>query len=227
MIFSMMNIKKENQPHVLKWGILSAIVLRVIFILFGVALLHLFHPVVYVFGIILFVAAYKMAFGEDSPIDYETNTVMKFISGKFNHLPNDESRHFFKKIDGKFYVTNLFLTLLMIESADVVFAVDSIPAVIAVTHDPFIIITSNIFAILGLRALYFALSGLADLFAYLKYGVAIILFYVGVKMVLVDIFPIPTIVSLIIICACLFISIILSIIMKNRTNLHFKNNINE
>ena len=223
MIFNLMNINSANQPHVLKWGILSAIVLRVIFILFGVALLGLFHPVIYVFGIILLIAAYKMAFGDDSPIDFKSNHLIKFVSRKFNLLPEDKSRHFFIKRNGKLFITNLFLTLIMVESADVVFAVDSIPAVIAITHDPFIIITSNIFAILGLRALYFALAGLAELFAYLKYGVAVILFFVGFKMILTDVIHISTVVSLIVICSCLIISVIISIILNRGSNKQIEN----
>lgn len=223
MIFNLMNVKNENQPHVLKWGILSAIVLRVIFILFGVALLHIFHPVIYLFGAILLLAAYKMAFGDDSPIDFNSNPLIKFVSRKFNLLPEDNSRHFFRRKGGKIFITNLFLTLVMVESADVVFAVDSIPAVIAITHDPFIIITSNIFAILGLRALYFALAGLAELFAYLKYGVAVILFFVGLKMMLADIIHIPTVVSLTIICICLLVSVIISIILNRAANKQIEN----
>ena len=184
MIFSVMNIQPENQPHILKWGILSAIVFRIIFIFAGVALLNLFHPIIYVFAFILLYAAYKMAFGKEQKLDVENNWLIKFFTKNFKLDANYEGRKFFIKSNGKTFITTTFLTLLLIESSDIVFAVDSIPAIIAITKDTFIIISSNIFAILGLRALYFALAGLVDLFIYLKFGVAIILFYVGIKMLI-------------------------------------------
>lgn len=218
MIFNLMNVKNENQPRVLKWGIISAIILRVVFILFGVALIQIFHPIIYVFGGILLFAAYKMAFGDDTPIDFESNSIIKYITSRFNLLSENNSNHFFKRINGKIFITNLFLTLILIESADVIFAIDSIPAVIAITHDPFIIITSNIFAILGLRALYFALAGLVELFTYIKYGVSLILLFVGLKMMLSDILPIPTTYSLVIISTFLIGAILISILMNHLDN---------
>jgi len=217
MIFNVMNIKDVHQPHILKWGILSAIIMRIIFILAGVALIKLFHPIIYIFGILLFYAAYKMAFQKEEKIDYEKNPAIKFITKKFRILTQYEGGKFFVKKNGKIFLTPLFLTLILIESSDIVFAIDSIPAVIAITRDPFIIITSNIFAILGLRALYFALAGIVDLFIYLKYGVAIILAYVGVKMLISDFFPIPVAISLLFIITCLAISIILSLIKRKHS----------
>ena len=201
MIFSVMDIKPENQPHILKWGILSAIVFRIIFIFAGVALINLFHPIIYVFAIILLLAAYKMAFGGEQKIDVENNWLIKFSKKHFKLNTDYEGKKFFIKVDKRIYITTTFLTLLLIESSDIVFAVDSIPAIIAITNDTFIIISSNIFAILGLRALYFALAGLVDLFVYLKYGVAIILFYVGIKMLISEFYKIPTEISLV----CYFI----------------------
>ncbi|MCE5304987.1 TerC/Alx family metal homeostasis membrane protein, partial [bacterium] len=174
MIFTVMGIKPENQPHVLQWGILTAIVMRVLFILVGVALIHLFHPIIYVFGFFLFYAAYRMAFGKDEKIDAENNILIKFFKKRFNLITDYEGKKFFIKKDNKRFITPVFLTFLLIESSDLIFAVDSIPAVLAISSDPFIAITSNIFAILGLRALYFALSGIVDMFDYLKYGVAVI-----------------------------------------------------
>ena len=199
MIFSVMDIKPENQPHILKWGILSAIVFRIIFIFAGVALINLFHPIIYVFAIILLLAAYKMAFGGEQKIDVENNWLIKFSKKHFKLNTEYEGKKFFIKVDKRIYITTTFLTLLLIESSDIVFAVDSIPAIIAITNDTFIIISSNIFAILGLRALYFALAGLVDLFVYLKYGVAIILFYVGIKMLISEFYKIPTEISLFVI----------------------------
>lgn len=218
MIFSVMDVKPENQPHVLKWGIISAIVFRILFILAGVSLINLFHPIIYLFGIILLFAAYKMAFGGDEKIDVENNWLIKIFTKYFNLNTSYSGKKFFTKVGGKTYITTMFLTLLLIESSDIVFAVDSIPAIIAITNDTFIIISSNIFAILGLRALYFALAGLVDLFVYLKYGVAIILFYVGIKMLISEFYKIPTEISLIIIVTLLGGSILLSLIKRNRFN---------
>jgi tellurite resistance protein TerC len=216
MIFSVMDIKPENQPHILKWGILSAIVFRIIFIFAGVALINLFHPIIYVFAIILLLAAYKMAFGGEQKIDVENNWLIKFSKKHFKLNTDYEGKKFFIKLDKRIYITTTFLTLLLIESSDIVFAVDSIPAIIAITNDTFIIISSNIFAILGLRALYFALAGLVDLFIYLKYGVAIILFYVGIKMLLSEFYKIPTEISLFVILFFLGGSIVLSLFKRNR-----------
>ncbi len=216
MIFSVMGVKPENQPHILKWGILSAIVFRIIFIFAGVALINLFHPIIYFFALILLLASYKMAFGSDYKIDTENNWLIKFFTKYFKLDINYSGKRFFIKINHKIFITTTFLTLMLIESSDIVFAVDSIPAIIAITNDAFIIISSNIFAILGLRALYFALAGLVDLFIYLKYGVAIILFYVGIKMLISEFYKIPTEISLIVILIFLGGSIILSLIKRNR-----------
>lgn len=216
MIFSVMNVKPEHQPHILKWGILGAIFFRIAFILAGVALINLFHPIIYIFGALLLYAAYKMAFGSEQKIDVENNWLIKIFIKYFKLKADYEGRKFFIKENGKRYITTMFLTLLLIESSDIVFAIDSIPAIIAITHDTFIIISSNIFAILGLRALYFALAGLVDLFKYLKYGVALLLFYVGIKMLISDLYKIPTEVSLIIIITILTVSILLSLIRKRK-----------
>lgn len=214
LIFKVMDVPPENQPHILKWGILGAIFFRIIFILAGVALINLFHPIIYIFGIILLYAAYKMAFGGEQKIDVENNWMIKMFTKYFKLDAKYRGKKFFINNNGRTYITTMFLTLLLIESSDIVFAVDSIPAIIAITRDTFIIITSNIFAILGLRALYFALSGIVDLFHFLKYGVAIVLFYVGVKMLVSDFYKIPTEVSLLLIMTVLAGSIILSILHK-------------
>jgi tellurite resistance protein TerC len=218
LIFGVMNVPNHNQPHVLKWGILSAIIFRIIFILAGVGLMNLFHPIIYLFGIVLFFASYKMAFGGEQTIDYENNYLIKFIKRFFNIIPDYKGDKFFVKRGGKVFITSLFLTFLLIESSDIIFAVDSIPAVIAITRDPFVIITSNIFAILGLRSLYFSLAGLVNMFHYLKYGVAFILSFVGVKMMLSEVITINTGLSLGIILSCLFFSIILSLIKKPKAS---------
>jgi tellurite resistance protein TerC len=214
LIFRVMDVPAESQPHVLKWGIISAIIFRIIFIIAGVGLLKLFHPIIYVFAVILLYAAYKMAFGGEYKIDVDNNPFVKFAVKHFKLKPGYHGRHFFVKSENRTYITTLFLTLLLIESSDIVFAVDSIPAIIAITKDEFIIISSNIFAILGLRALYFALAGVVDIFIYLKYGVAIVLFYVGIKMLISDFYTIPTVVSLCVILVMLSSSVILSLLKK-------------
>lgn len=214
MIFKVMAVPAESQPHVLKWGILSAIVFRIIFILVGVGLINLFHPVIYIFGLILLYASYKMAFGVDKELEYEKNPLVKIATRYLNFKPGFYGKYFFVRKEGKLFATSMFLTFLLIESSDIIFAVDSIPAVIAITTDSFIIISSNIFAILGLRALYFVLAKMVDIFVYLKYGVALILLFVGIKMLVSEIYPIPTITSLIIILSLLTVSILLSLTFK-------------
>ncbi len=216
MIFRVMKVPAENQPHVLKWGILGAIVFRILFIVLGVGLIKLFHPIIYIFALILLYAAYKMAFDDDHDLNPKENPLFKIAQKYFKFLPEYSGKHFFVKQNEKIFATSMFLTFLVIESSDIVFAIDSIPAIIAITRDEFIIISSNIFAILGLRALYFALAGVVDIFKYLKFGVAVILFYVGIKMLLSDIYKIPTEYSLGVILFVLAGSIIFSIIGKKR-----------
>ena len=227
LIFKVMNVSAENQPQILKWGILSAIVFRIAFIFLGVGLIKLFHPIIYLFALILLYAAYKMAFGGEYEVDVDHNPLVKFAVRHFKLLPGHHGKHFFVRKEGKFFATTLFLTLLLIESTDIVFAVDSIPAIIAITRDEFIIITSNIFAILGLRSLYFALAGIVDIFAYLKYGVAIVLFYVGTKMLLSDLFEIPIVISLGVIMVCLGGAVILSLIKRKKDAVSSSSHTNE
>ena len=216
MIFNVMGINDENQPHILKWGILSAIAMRILFILGGIALINFFHPIIYFFGALLLYASYKMAFGEDQQIDLKKNPIVRFVSKYFNIVTDYTGKNFFTRRRGKVFVTQFFLALLLIESSDVIFNIDSIPAVIAITNDPFIVITSNIFAILGLRALYFALAAMVDIFVYLKFGVAVILAYVGVKMLITDFYGVSNSISLAVIILCLFISIILSVLKRKK-----------
>ena len=215
MIFTLMGIEDRDQPHILKWGILGAIFFRIIFILTGVALIEKFDFVIYIFGAILLFTAYKMAFMEEKKIEPEKNLFVKFVSKIFPVKTNNVHK-FFVKENGKLYITNLFLTLVLIESTDIIFALDSIPAVIAISRDPFIIITSNIFAILGLRALYFALAGIMGLFRFLKYGISFLLFFVGVKMLISDFYHVPINISLFVIAITLTISILASVLIKEK-----------
>ncbi|MCL1865400.1 MAG: TerC/Alx family metal homeostasis membrane protein [Spirochaetes bacterium] len=229
MIFQALNIKRINQPHILKWGILGAIVFRVIFILFGIGLIEHFKVTICVFGLILLYAAFKMLkdalSDEEQTFDLNKSRIIKFIDKTFKIDTAYTGERFFTKIDGKAALTPLFVALIVIETADIVFATDSIPAVLAISHDPFIVITSNIMAVLGLRALYFVLSGMLGMFKYLKHGVALILFFVGFKMMIMYLcdefmyfcaYKISVGVSLGIIFVTLTLSVILSIIMRKR-----------
>lgn len=210
-----MGIEDRDQPHILKWGIIGAIFFRIIFILTGVALIEKFDFVIYIFGAILLFTSYKMAFMEEKKIEPEKNLFVKFVSKIFSVKTNNVHK-FFVKENGKLYITNLFLTLVLIESSDIIFALDSIPAVIAISRDPFIIITSNIFAILGLRALYFALAGIMGLFRFLKYGISFLLFFVGVKMLILDFYHVAINISLFVIAITLTISILASVLIKEK-----------
>lgn len=220
MIFQALNISRKNQPHILKWGILSAIVFRVIFIIAGVELLSYFHSTIYIFGAILLWASFKMlreALSDEEPeLDISKNRMVRYINRHFRVLTDYTGHRFFTRCDGKLALTPLFIALIMIETADIVFAVDSIPAVLAITQDPFIVITSNIMAILGLRALYFVLAGMLNLFRFLKHGVAMILLFVAVKMMIADFYKIPVEISLAVIFSLLFLSVVLSLIFRKK-----------
>lgn len=214
MIFSVMGISQKNQPRILKWGILGAVVLRILFIVAGVGILHAFHFMIYVFGAVLVFTAYKMFRSSDEKIDPQHNVFVKLASRAFKIKTDHDSDHFFVKENGTLYATIAFITLVLIESTDVVFAIDSIPAVLAITQDSFIAITSNLFAILGLRSLFFALAGVLNLFRYLKYGISFILLFIGVKMLISGWYIIPVQASLIVILLTLTVSILASVLIK-------------
>ncbi len=218
MIFQALNISRANQPHILKWGILSAIVFRIVFIMAGVSLLSYFHATIYIFGGILLWASYKMLRDaiseEEQTIDLAESRMVRYVNRHFRVLTDYTGNRFFTRADGKLALTPLFIALLLIESADIVFAVDSIPAVLAITQDPFIVITSNIMAILGLRALYFVLAGMLNLFRFLKHGVAMILLFVAAKMLVADFYKIPVSVSLAVIFSILFLAVVISLLFR-------------
>jgi len=217
MIFSYFQIPRLYQPKILKWGIIGALVLRGIFILVGIELLETFHWVIYIFGGILIVTGIKMAFGGEEKIEPEKNLLIKLVR---RFLPITKRVHGSRFVINKRCVraaTPLFLALIMVEWSDIIFALDSLPAVFAVTRDPFIVYTSNVFAIMGLRALYFLLSKVMGMFTYLKLGISFVLAFVGVKMLLAETrFEIPVQFSLGVIFGILFISIITSIIMGKK-----------
>ncbi|MGC8925966.1 MAG: TerC family protein [Calditerrivibrio sp.] len=214
MIFNVFQIPPQFQHKILFWGILGAIVMRGVMIFLGIALIEKFHWIFYIFGLLLIYSAVKMAFKkEDESIDFDSKWYIKLLK-KFYPVTSDrENGKFLIMIDNKRHITPLLLALFTIEFTDLIFAIDSIPAIFAITTDSFIVFTSNIFAILGLRSLYFAISGIVAIFHFLKYGLSIVLGYVGLKMVLIDIIKIPTILSLIIIIGVLSVSIFLSLIL--------------
>jgi tellurite resistance protein TerC len=214
LIFSYFGIKAEYQHEVLFWGIIGALVMRAIFIFTGVALINRFHWIIYIFGAFLVFTGIKMLFHGNTEVEPDKNPIVK-LARKF--LPVTDTMHgdkFFIRQHARTFATPLFIVLLIIESSDLIFAVDSIPAILAISQDTFIVYTSNIFAILGLRSLYFAVSGIMNLFRFLKVGLAFVLTFVGLKMCLSDIFEIPVIYSLLTIISILAISILASVIFK-------------
>lgn len=214
LIFSYFNVPRQYQHKVLFWGIIGALLMRVVFILSGVELIHRFHWLIYLFGGFLIATGIKIIFGGDSKLDPERNPVVRAARRIFRITPTFEKDSFFVKKNNVLWATPLFLVVLMIEATDLVFAVDSIPAILAITDDAFIIYTSNVFAILGLRSLYFALSGIEKYFAYLKYGLSVILVFVGAKMCLSDIIKIPIEISLAFIVTTLSIAVLASLVLK-------------
>lgn len=220
-LFKYFKIPFHAQRRILNWGIVGVIILRGVFILLGSALISNFGFVLYFFGAILIYSGYQMAFGEEKEIHPENNKVLKLFKRFYKVTTEYHGEHFFIKKDGLHYATPLFVCLLVIESTDLVFAIDSIPAIFAITTDPFIVFSSNILAVLGLRSMYFLLSAVADKFEFVKKGVGIILVYVGVKMLLPMInsaWHIPVYVSLIVILAVLAFSVLISIILNKKAS---------
>lgn len=212
MIFSYFKVKPQYQHKVLFWGILGALVLRAIFIFAGVALIVKFHWMIYLFGLLLIYSGYKMAVEKDKEVNPEKNPVVKWFRKLIPVSLNYDNGHFFTRIDGKRFATPLFIVLLVVETSDIMFAIDSIPAILAITHDPFIVYSSNVFAILGLRALFFALAGVMNMFHFLHYGLSVILVFVGVKMMIAQIYKIPTGIALGVLATILTVSIVASIL---------------
>jgi tellurite resistance protein TerC len=210
-IFSYFKIPHKYQHEVLFWGILGALVMRAVFIFGGIALIERFHWIIYCFGGLLIFTGIKMSCEKEKEIHPEKNFILRLFHRFMPVTHNIESGKFFVKIDKRWFATPLFVVLLVVETTDVVFAVDSIPAILAITRKPFIVYTSNVFAILGLRALYFALAGIMQYFHYLRFGLSAILVFVGLKMLSADFFKIPIGVSLFVIAAILLVSIFASI----------------
>jgi len=214
MIFGYFQVPQAYQHKVLFWGILGALVMRVIFILAGIELIHKFHWLIYVFGGFLVFTGIRMVSSGDQNLRPEQNPLMKLARRIFPVTEKFEGDKFFIRRSGKVWATPLFLVVVLIEGTDLIFAVDSIPAILAISDDSFIVYTSNVFAILGLRSLYFALAGIEKYFQYLKYGLAAVLVFVGIKMCLTDIYKIPVEISLIVIVFILTIAMLASVIFR-------------
>ncbi|MFO1003325.1 MAG: TerC family protein [Planctomycetaceae bacterium] len=212
MLFSAMKVPRHCEHKVLFWGVFGALAMRVIMIVAGVAMIQRFHWLVHVFGGFLLVAAWRMLKGPDTskqPGDHWLVRLSRRLIPVTNEYQDDR---FFVRQNGRWAATPLLLVLILVEWSDLVFAVDSIPAIMAVSRDPFIVFTSNAFAILGLRSLYFALSGLMEKFVYLKFGLAGVLGFVGVKMMLIDVAPIPISISLLVVAGMATVSIVASLL---------------
>ena len=214
MIFTFFAVPAEIQRRALVMGVIGAIVLRVVMILIGAWLVAQFHWILYVFGAFLLFTGVKMLVFADAKPDLNANPLLKWIRGHFKLTDEFHGEQFSVMKNDTRYFTPLFVVIVMIGITDIVFAVDSIPAVFAITQDPFIVMTSNIFAILGLRALYFLLADLAGRFHLLSYGLALVLVFVGVKMLIVDFYKIPVFVSLGVVGAILLVAVLLSWFIK-------------
>lgn len=215
-IFNYFGVPSRYQYKVLFWGIFGALVMRSIFIIAGTVLIAKFSWILYIFGVILIVSGWKMLRGGDTEVHPEKNLFIRLARKVFPVETGYDSPRFFVRKHGRLHITTLFLVLLTVETTDVVFAVDSIPAVFAVTRDPFIVYSSNVFAILGLRALYFLLAGVMNTFVYLKYGLSLVLVFVGVKMLIVDLYHVSILASLLIITLVLGVSVLASVLRRRR-----------
>jgi tellurite resistance protein TerC len=214
-VFTIFGVELKDQRRVLNYGIIGVIILRGILIVLGSKLVEEFHWILYIFGVLLIYAGYRVIFGEDTKIEPEKNVAVRLFR-KIFRIDNEYKGHsFFIKKSGITFATPLFVCLLVIETTDVVFAIDSIPAIFAITTDTFIVMTSNLMAVLGLRSLYFVLAEVHASFEYVKYGVGVVLGYVGIKMLIIELFKIDTVTSLLIILSILSISAFLSY-LKNR-----------
>jgi tellurite resistance protein TerC len=218
LIFAYFGVPARYQHKVLFWGIIGALVMRLLFIGAGIALLERFHWIVYVFGAVLVVSGIKMALEKDKAVHPEQNPLLRLFRRIIPVTSVYHGDRLTTRVDGKRMATPLLVVLVAIETADLVFAVDSVPAVLAITTEPFVVYTSNVFAMLGLRSMFFALAGIMKLFVYLHYGLSVVLVFVGLKMVLADVYKVPTVVSLSAVCGILAISIVASLWRATRRN---------
>lgn len=211
LIFSSFNVPPQYQHRVLFWGVLGALIMRAVFIFAGVALIDRFHWIIYIFGAFLVYTGIKIAREKGTKVDTTNNPIIKFVHRFIPFTKEYHGAKFFIR-DNRVKATPLFLVLILVEFTDLIFAVDSIPAILAITSDPFIVYSSNVFAIMGLRSLYFALAGSLKYFIYLHYGLALILIFVGIKMVISEFYKMNPFISLIIIAMILAVTIVASVI---------------
>jgi tellurite resistance protein TerC len=216
MIFTYFKIEQKYQHKILFWGILGAVFFRLVMILLGTAFVHQFEWATYVFGAILVFSAFKMIRGSEEDDDFRDSAGVKFLSKIYPINWNIKNGKYLVKENGKTVATSLFAALVVVEFSDILFAVDSIPAIFSITTDPFIVFTSNIFAILGLRSLYFFLSNMLDMFEYMKYSLVAVLMFVGIKMLIVHYVEIPALLSLAIILFILVMGVVFSILNKDK-----------
>ncbi|MCS7224698.1 MAG: TerC family protein [Armatimonadetes bacterium] len=215
-LFNYFAVPPAYRHRVLFWGVLGAIVMRLAFILLGAALLKRFHWVVYIFGAIVVVSGIKLLRGKTKHIEPQRNPVLRLARKFLPVTPDYEGQRFFVRQGGRLLATPLLLVLIAVETTDLVFAVDSVPAIFAITRDPFIVYTSNVCAILGLRALYFCLEGVIRLFRYLDQGLAIVLIFIGFKMLISEFYKIPTSISLGVVAFILAVTIALSLYQEKK-----------
>jgi tellurite resistance protein TerC len=216
LIFSYFQVPALYQHKVLFLGILGALVMRAIFIFAGIELIHRFHWLIYIFGGFLIITGIRMLFAKETKVDPGKNIFVRAVRKIMRVTGEYHGGKFFTRVNGVLWATPLFLTLVVIEGTDLIFAVDSIPAILAISEEPFIVYTSNVFAILGLRSLYFALAGIEQYFKYLKYGLALILVFVGTKMAIADLFKIKVGISLIVIAVILGVSMLASVVKSKQ-----------
>ncbi|EMH4163382.1 TerC family protein [Pluralibacter gergoviae] len=216
MLFSYFAVPAALQRRVLIYGVLGAIILRTIMIFAGSWLIAQFDWLLYVFGAFLLFTGVKMALAKEDDNDIGDKPLIRWLRGHLRMTDNIEGEHFFVRRSGLLYATPLLLVLILVELSDVIFAVDSIPAIFAVTTDPFIVLTSNLFAILGLRAMYFLLAGVAERFSMLKYGLSVILVFIGVKMLIVDFYHIPVAISLGVVFGILILTLLINTWVNRR-----------
>jgi tellurite resistance protein TerC len=217
LIFTYFAVPALYQHRVLFWGIIGALLMRGVMIALGATLIKEFHWIIYIFGAFLIFTGIRMAFHRNEEVHPEKNPLIRLLKRLMPVTENYEGDKFFIRRAGVLMATPLFLVLLMVETTDLIFAVDSIPAIFAVTQDPFIVYTSNVFAILGLRSLYFVLAGMVHQFYYLKLGLSVVLVFVGVKMLLIDTaFKIPTALSLMVVALIIAVAVIASLVRSRR-----------
>lgn len=214
LIFSYFKVPEEYRHKVLFWGVFGAILFRAIFIFAGIELVKMFHWIIYIFGVILIVSAVKLLTTEDKEFHPEETVPYRIAKRLIPIVPHYADGRFFIKDGGKYKATPLFLALLLVESSDIMFAIDSVPAILAISTDPFVVYTSNIFAILGLRSLFFAANAILPLFHYLHYGLSFILGFIGVKMLISEFYKIPVVVSLLLILSAVLVSVLASLLKK-------------